>query len=59
MICERCSEQAHIVEKCIGCSKQVCNTCVKAAKRVKKLKRVAICKDCWGKIGARSKWKKA
>ena len=59
MICERCSDQGYATEKCTGCGKLVCGTCVKAAKRIKKIKRLVICRDCWGKLATRKKWKAA
>ncbi len=57
MICERCSDQCYTTEKCNYCSKNVCEACKKSAKRVKKVRRFVICKDCWGNIAKRSKFK--
>ena len=57
MICDRCSEQVYLVEKCGSCGKSVCESCKKSAKRVNKVSRHVICKDCWGNIKARSKFK--
>ena len=57
MICERCSIPCHMIEKCDSCGKMACQLCVKSAKRLKKVRRVVICKDCWGNIGKRSKFK--
>lgn len=57
LICERCSSQDYTLEKCNYCSKFVCESCKKSAKRVKKVDRYVICKDCWGKLKLRSKFK--
>ena len=46
-----------MVEKCDSCGKKVCQSCEKSAKRLKKVRRVVICKDCWGKLKLRSKFK--
>ena len=58
MICERCSRQDYTLEKCDYCAKMVCESCKKSAKRVKKVTRYVICKDCWGKTTVRAKFKK-
>jgi hypothetical protein len=47
-----------MLEKCEYCKRMVCETCEKSAKRVKKVNRYVICRDCWGKIPLRSKFKK-
>ncbi|MCX6769647.1 MAG: hypothetical protein NT051_03125 [Candidatus Micrarchaeota archaeon] len=57
MICERCSGQNYMLEKCDYCSKFACQSCTKSAKRLKKVRRLVICKDCWGKIETRKKFK--
>ena len=57
MICERCSGQEYTLEKCNSCSKMVCEACKKSAKRVKKVTRYVICKDCWTDLKKRSKFK--
>ena len=57
MICERCSGQEYMLEKCNSCSKMVCESCKKSAKRIKKVARVVICKDCWTDMKKRSKFK--
>ena len=57
LICERCSTQAYTLEKCNYCSKMVCESCKKSAKRCKKVDRYVICKDCWGNLKLRSKFK--
>ncbi len=59
MICERCSDNVHFVEKCEYCGKMVCVNCEKSAKRLKKVTRLVICKDCWGKLSVRKKFKSA
>ena len=57
MICERCSSACYTTEQCEYCKKKVCESCKKSAKRLKKVRRVVICKDCWGKLKVRSKFK--
>ncbi|MFA6214298.1 MAG: hypothetical protein WC717_03405 [Candidatus Micrarchaeia archaeon] len=57
MICERCSSQQYMLEKCNSCGRMVCESCEKSAKRVKKVARHVICKDCWGDMGKRAKFK--
>ncbi len=46
-----------MLEKCNSCGKMVCESCEKSAKRVKKVSRVVICKDCWSDMKKRSKFK--
>ncbi|MCX8205751.1 MAG: hypothetical protein N3H30_00800 [Candidatus Micrarchaeota archaeon] len=46
--CERCGSETHLLEKCSFCGKYVCRQCEHAAKRVKKVTRVVICKGCFG-----------
>ena len=58
-ICERCGKETHRTEKCNYCGKKICKACVKSSKNVKKTQRLVICKDCWGKMEARKKWKSA
>jgi len=57
MICERCSKEIHKREKCDYCNRTICNSCVKSSRRVSKIHRTVICKDCWGKIPMRKKYK--
>ena len=57
MICERCSGQEYTLEKCNSCGKMVCESCKKSAKRVKKVTRYVICKDCWTDLKTRAKFK--
>ena len=57
MICERCSAQVYMLDKCSSCGKEVCKSCEKSAKRVKKVTRVVICKDCWGDLPKRKRFK--
>ena len=46
-----------MVETYNSCGKMVCQSCVKSAKRLKKVTRLVICKDCWGDLKKRSKFK--
>lgn len=57
MICDRCSNQSYFLEKCEYCAKNVCVNCAKSAKRVQKIRRLLICKGCWGNLRSRSKFK--
>ncbi len=57
MICDRCSESMHFLEKCEYCQKMVCVNCEKSAKRVRKLRRLVICKTCWGNLKSRKLFK--
>jgi len=57
LICERCSGQEYTLEKCNSCSKMVCESCKKSAKRVKKVTRYVICRDCWTDMKKRAKFK--
>ncbi|MCX8174918.1 MAG: hypothetical protein N3E51_01810 [Candidatus Micrarchaeota archaeon] len=57
MICDRCSNQVYALEKCNYCEKHVCEACKKSAKRVKKVDRYVICKDCWGNLKHRADFK--
>lgn len=58
-ICERCGSEAKLLEKCMGCSKKICRNCIKSQKKLHKLVRVTICKDCWGKMPKRTEYKRA
>ncbi|MEM3031152.1 MAG: hypothetical protein QXH27_05460 [Candidatus Micrarchaeia archaeon] len=57
MICERCSEPTFNPEKCNYCSRMVCRSCEKSAKRVGRVKRLVICKDCWNNLSRRKAFK--
>ncbi len=57
LICERCSNQVYYVENCDYCKKAVCLSCEKSAKRLKKIRRLVICKACWGNMKARKQFK--
>lgn len=57
LICDRCSQAVHYVEKCDYCAKSVCVMCEKSAKRIRKIRRAVICKNCWGTLSTRKKFK--
>ena len=57
MTCIRCGKQTAKVMNCSYCNKQLCYACIKSSKRIKKIKRYNICKDCWGKMPVRRKFK--
>ncbi len=46
--CERCSDETHFLEKCTFCGKYICRNCLHTAKNLEKIKRVVICKGCFG-----------
>ncbi len=57
MKCKRCSKEAHYLEKCNYCEKEVCRACQKSSRNAKntarKRERRVICKTCWGHIPSR------
>lgn len=57
--CERCGKQTAKLDRCSYCGRLLCVACIKSAKRVRKITRLYICKDCWGKISVRKKFKAA
>lgn len=57
--CQRCNKEAHYLEKCNYCERQVCRTCVKSSRRPIKIERIVICKDCWSDLRKRKKYKSA
>ena len=59
LICEKCGAETKLLEKCIGCAKKICRTCIKSQKKLHKLERISICKECWGKISKRTEYKRA
>jgi hypothetical protein len=54
--CERCGNQSAKLERCDYCGRKICYSCIKSSKR-KKVGRLYICKDCWGNIQKRKKFK--
>ncbi|MEM4165997.1 MAG: hypothetical protein QW153_00850 [Candidatus Bilamarchaeaceae archaeon] len=54
--CERCGAQSAKLERCDYCNRKLCNTCIKSSKR-KKVGHLRICKDCWGQMDKRKKFK--
>ena len=57
--CEKCNDDAKLLEKCVGCGKKICRNCIKSQKKLHKLERVAICKLCWGDLKKRMEFKRA
>ncbi|HID72770.1 TPA: hypothetical protein EYP38_02405 [Candidatus Micrarchaeota archaeon] len=54
--CERCGTQTAKLETCGYCDRNVCESCIKNSKR-KKIGRRFICKDCWGDMEKRKRYK--
>jgi hypothetical protein len=59
MVCERCGKQTAKPEACNYCKKMCCNLCIKSSKRPSRLVRLIICKNCWGNMEKRGKFKRA
>lgn len=57
--CERCHKEAHYLEACMTCSRQICRACQKSGKTADKTHRLLICKDCWTSIPKRRQWEQA
>lgn len=55
--CDRCKREIFKTEMCNYCGRTVCNMCTKSAQRIQKVTRLAICKDCWGDMKKRKKFK--
>ncbi len=57
MNCERCGKFIIVPERCGYCEKLICRECEKSAKRIGKIKRMVICRGCWGDLKKRKKFK--
>jgi hypothetical protein len=57
MLCEKCSADVYKIETCRYCNKKICNDCVKSSRRVTKIARIVICKDCWSDMKKRKSFK--
>lgn len=57
MLCERCKKDVYKHMLCKYCNRKICNACMKSSKKVTKINRIAICKDCWGKTKIRKEYK--
>jgi len=58
MTCGRCGTQTVKLESCNYCRKKICTSCIKSSRRVKqRVKRLFICKGCWGNMKSRKKYK--
>jgi hypothetical protein len=55
--CERCKRQVPKADICNYCKKIICETCKKSARRASKIKKLFICKDCWGNLAFRKRFK--
>lgn len=59
MVCERCGKQTAKLEACKYCNKMCCASCEKSSKKPNRLVKLIICKNCWGNLDKRSKFKSA
>ncbi len=57
MLCERCGKEIHKNVSCGYCNKKICYSCLKSSKRVTKVEKAFICKDCWSNMKKRKKYK--
>ncbi|MEM3399579.1 MAG: hypothetical protein QXP42_01980 [Candidatus Micrarchaeia archaeon] len=57
MICQRCSKEIHLLENCDFCQRLVCVSCIKSSRRLSKVERIVICKDCWSDNKKRQEFK--
>jgi hypothetical protein len=57
--CDRCGEKAAKVEMCSSCKRLVCHKCTKTGKKVgrKDIKKMSMCKDCWGDLSKRKAYR--
>ncbi len=56
-LCERCKKEIFKIEICNYCNRKICHNCMKASQKASKVLRLVICKDCWGKIENRTKFR--
>ncbi len=59
MICERCGSEIYRSDTCNYCSRKICNNCIKNIKKISRIERLIICKDCWSNMKKRGKHKSA
>lgn len=43
----------------MGCGRRLCRNCLKSQKKLHKLERISLCKDCWSDIKKRAVFKAA
>ena len=43
----------------MGCGKKLCRGCIKSQKKLHKMERICICKDCWSDMKKRTVFKAA
>ena len=55
--CERCKDEVFKYLSCDYCGRKICNNCIKSSARASKISRLVICKDCWGDMKKREKYK--
>ncbi len=55
--CERCKDEVFKYLSCDYCSRKICNNCIKSSARASKISRLVICKDCWGDLKKRERYK--
>ncbi len=56
--CERCKREIYRFDVCDYCGRKICNSCVKSSQTVTKTVRLIICKDCWGDMNKRKRYKR-
>jgi len=59
MLCQRCKKEYHHLEPDTYCDRLVCQDCIKSSKRATVTTHLVICKDCWGDLAKRAKFKSA
>lgn len=58
-MCERCRNDIYKYNTCNYCKRKVCVNCVKSSRRISKVIRIVVCKDCWTKLPSRKAFKSA
>ena len=57
ILCERCKKEIFKYEECNYCKRKICHNCMKVSQKVSKIQRLVMCKDCWGNIEKRTKFR--
>ncbi len=59
MLCARCGKTIYKYRTCNYCKRKICESCVKSSRKVSKIMKLVICKDCWSKMPTRKQFKSA